>query len=112
MSATKPNLETLATTARQLANDLFGNDQAECSQPADKPSCIQLEEDRPLTREERAKGWERRPFCGYDHRRMCNACAVYWWAEMAAQVLHEMHCWQVRINAEKQRNEAAAQSAK
>ncbi len=50
-------------------------------------SCIQLEDKRPLTKEEKAKGWERRPYYGYDPEKMCAVCAAGWYVELAAQRL-------------------------
>src|SRR5215831_5951121 len=55
-------------------------------------SCIMKEEYRPLTASEKARGWERRPFWAYDTARLCSACLAYYYAERAAQVLHEQHC--------------------
>lgn len=46
-------------------------------------SCIQREDERPLTKKERDEGWTRRPFSTFDPDRMCLSCAAYWHAEMA-----------------------------
>lgn len=103
---TKP-LKELADTARTLANDLFhaeaDSDDLVCSwQKADgnAPSCMTREERRELTKKEKADGWAR-PFYAYDPERMCAACQAYWYAELAAQTLHRMHCFKVREEAVK-----------
>lgn len=95
------SLETLSTTARQLAGDLFSAEQVQCCRPEGKPSCLQAEEDRPLTKEEKQAGWVCRPFFAYDPLRMCSGCQAYFYAERAAQVLHEMYCWQRKAEANK-----------
>lgn len=90
-------LEEMATTSRELANSLFSSDETPCQEMKyGKPSCIQAEEDRPLTKEEKKDGWSRRPFWAYETKRMCNGCLAYYFAERAAQVLHEMYCNGVR----------------
>jgi hypothetical protein len=96
------DLEALAKTAREIANECFRTEALPCAnQRTDaSPTCIQAEEDRPLTRAEKAKGWARRGFADYDTARMCRACEAYYHAERAAQLLHEARCWQVRIEAE------------
>lgn len=112
MSSTKTQiLEKHAATARDLANGLFAaRDEVTCSEQRQQnpdgtwpPSCLQKEEDRPLTKTERQLGWARRPFNAYDPARMCNACVVYFYAEMSAQILHKMHCWSRRGDAEEER---------
>lgn len=105
----KTDLQTLSETARELANTLFSTKSAECSQmTGGKPSCIQAEEDRALTRDEKRQGWSHRPFYAYDSSRMCSGCQAYYHAERAAQVLHEMRCWQVRAEAEEARKAVQA----
>lgn len=95
------DLETTAATARQLANELFRNETIPCSSfDACGKSCLMIEEERPLTSQERAKGWARRPFYAYDDNKLCNGCCSYWHAERAAQVLHEMNCHRVREAAQ------------
>lgn len=105
-------LEEFARTSRELANALFSDDEVACSQQAGgQPSCVQKEEDRPLTKEEKRKDWARRPFFAYDPDRMCAGCRAYFFAEMAAQTLHEMRCWQVRIEAEAKRKKQEARQS-
>lgn len=72
------------------------------------PSCIQKEEDRPLTKAEKTNGWARRPFFAYDPARMCNACLSYYYAERAAQMLHQMHCLDERAKAIAKSEKASA----
>lgn len=97
-------LETMAETARKLANELFSSKEAACSQQTSgNKSCIQAEEDRPLTKVEKNQGWTRRPFFAYEPDMMCAGCAAYFFAERAAQTLHEMRCWQIRAEAESNR---------
>ena len=69
-------LESLAAASRELANDLFRTDNLDCNQqtPADGRSCLTREEERPLTRAEKAKGWVHRPFFAYDENKLCNGC--------------------------------------
>lgn len=98
------SLEALAASARALANRLFSG-RPECS---NRESCLRAEEVRPLTAQERGWGWARRPFSAYDPARLCRGCAAYWHAEMAAQLLHEAHCWAIRIGAEEARRAQAA----
>jgi hypothetical protein len=98
------NLETLAKDARALANDLFrqlGEEAIlDCRTPAGTATCLQREEARPLTREEKRLGWARRPFSAYQPERLCGGCAAYWFAEMAAQQLHRLHCLDAREKAQ------------
>ncbi len=92
-------LQELSDTARKLANDLFNTvdtPAATCSQPE---LCLTKEEERPLTRAEKTQGWHRRPFSAYNPDNFCAGCRAYWFAEMAAQTLHEMRCWQRRSEA-------------
>lgn len=108
-----PTLNELSASARALANGLFSGRDDEnivCSNQRKKnkdddwdPSCIQKEENRPLTKAEKAHGATRRGFSAYDHRRMCDSCASYWFAEMAAQTLHQMYCWAQRDQAKAER---------
>jgi hypothetical protein len=103
-------LAELAATARQLANDCFGSDQLCCTSYLfhKKRSCLQVEEERPLDKSERALGWAMRPFWAYTTERMCLACAAYYYAERAAQLLHEKHCAaqiEARAKARNQRKE-------
>lgn len=93
-------LHELATAQRETANALFRTDESPCTEHNDTDgSCLVKEENRPLARKERANGDIIRTFRGYDPGRMCNSCAAYWHAEMAAQILHNMHCWAVRRGA-------------
>jgi hypothetical protein len=98
------NLEALAKDARDLANDLFRQCGEEaildCGTPAGTPTCLQREEARPLTREEKKLGWARRPFSAYEPGRLCGGCAAYWYAEMCAQQLHRLHCLAARAEAQ------------
>lgn len=95
-------LQEMSATARTLANDLFGSD-CPCvnhrihGQDAD--SCITREENRKLTKEEKAKDWCRRPFFAYDPANMCDSCAAYFHVELAAQMLHRMDCNAARKDA-------------
>ena len=84
-----------------MSNKLFSNNLLTCARQADleKESCLQQEERRPLTKEEKSHGWERRPFFAYDSERMCAACAAYYHAERAAQLLHQIHCIQVKYGS-------------
>ena len=110
-------LEELAATARSLANELYGTTEVPCSNLKDRPardlvpgrpvtddagerkSCLMKEEERPLTRAEKDKGWARRPFYAYHEAHLCNGCLAYWHAERVAQLLHEMNCWRLRAAA-------------
>lgn len=97
-------LKQMQEIAHKLSAQLLSTDAAPCTEEKHKnQSCITAEEERPLTKEEKAKDWHRRPFNAYDHRRMCNGCAAYWFASMASNVLNEMQCWAVRIEAEEER---------
>lgn len=117
-TATKeqPTLEQLVTTARELANHLFASVDLTCTAQAHNldlgrdagPSCVQAEDERPLTRQEKKEGWARRPFWAYAASKMCPNCAAYYFAERAAQMLHEHHCWQVRIEAGNKAKQAQA----
>lgn len=78
------------TLARILANALFNMPCAHQGGNPKRERCMTLEEFRPLTRKERADGWDRRPFSAYDPERMCGECRAYWHAEMAAQTLDRM----------------------
>lgn len=94
-------LKELSEMAKKLGCDLLSTDVCPCTeQKRGTESCVVAEDSRPLTREEKGKGWARRPFNAYDHRRMCNGCAAYWFASMTANVLAEMHCWDQRAKAE------------
>lgn len=96
-------LNELCDTSRKLANDLFRTEgEVACANFADK-SCVQAEEERPLTAAEKKRDWYKRPFYGYDAARMCDSCAAYWFAEMAAQTLHRMHCNLERCAATRKR---------
>jgi len=90
--------EDFAKLARQLANDLFS---IPCSEQKHGGDCVTKEENRPLTRSEKNLGWSCRPFHGYSTDRMCLSCAAYFHAERAAQLLHEMDCWERRAEARK-----------
>jgi hypothetical protein len=102
-------LKRLSETARELANELFRRDVLDCTGPTDNGpvTCIRAEEDRPLTRAEKAKGWSHRGFASYDTSRMCRGCEAYYHAERAAQNLHEAYCWAVRIEADAARKATA-----
>lgn len=76
------DLKELEERANQLAVDLGKNEIAPCRNGKKSPSCIHVEETRPLTRAEKKQGWGRRPFYGYEPRNMCDACAAYWHASM------------------------------
>jgi hypothetical protein len=54
-----------------------------------KPSCIQQERARPLSTREINRGWQQRPFDGYDDSRMCAGCAAYWHSTRAEQCLRK-----------------------
>lgn len=99
------DLETLAKDARALANDLFRQRGEaailDCATPAGTPTCLQREEERPLTRDEKKLGLGRRPFSAYEPGHLCGGCAAYWYAEMAAQQLHRLHCLAAREEAAK-----------
>lgn len=98
------DLKRLSEKARELANELFNAEEGmECVSIKHGKSCIMQEEDRDLERKEKQYGWTRRPFWAYRHDNLCKSCEAYWHAELAAQILHEMHCWDVRIKAEKER---------
>lgn len=99
------NLETLSTESRKIASALFSSDETRCSQ---KMLCMEREESRPLTKAEKMQGWTRRPFGAYNADFMCAGCRAYWFAEMAAQQLHEMRCWQIRAESETARTKAAS----
>lgn len=71
-----------------------------------RKSCVQREEERPLTRAERARGWARRPFGGYDAASMCSACAAYWHASMARISLLDVIRFRAVVETE-QKKEAA-----
>jgi hypothetical protein len=102
-------LKDLANVAAKLGNELMTTDLAPCTEQKNgNQSCVTAEETRPLDREEKKKGWARRPFNAYDHRRMCNGCAAYWFATMASNVLHDMVCLNARVEAEKKARAAAA----
>ncbi len=92
-------LEEMRDLSRKLASELFSTKDLPCTQTA---RCLQAEEGRKLTREEMKRGWTRRPFNAYDPEKMCNNCRAYWFAEMLAQSLHDIYCWQVRIAASEQ----------
>lgn len=94
-------LESAASTARQLANELFSQEVAVCvnQQKDGDLSCIQQEGRRALTRPEKARGWARRPFPYYDADRLCRSCRAYFYAELAAQTVHEMMCCAIREEA-------------
>lgn len=83
-------LGTAAKQTRDLANQLF---KGPCTQ---KVRCMQAEEERPLTREERVvyglSSDAIRCFWAYDPFKMCARCRVYWLAEMAAQEAHKHAC--------------------
>ena len=114
----QPTVAQMAATARQLATDLFTSQadimicswqkhgQGGLTTAAHGQSCLQREEDRPLTRTEKEQGWMRRPFYAYHEANLCNSCRVYWMAELAAQDLHTLECWQIRIEAEDKRKAA------
>lgn len=103
MPTTTTELEFMSLAARELANKLFSSKEAACTQNV---RCLEAEEDRPLTKEERRQGWARRPFWAYSSDRMCAGCQAYFHAERAAQLLHEMRCWQIRIEADTARRNA------
>jgi hypothetical protein len=103
-------LEQLKNTARDLAGHLFSAECVQCNeQKVGRPSCLQAEEKRPLSKEEKAAGWVVRPFFGYRTERMCGPCQAYYHAERAAQELHNLHCWDVRIKADAARRRKPAE---
>lgn len=110
-------IDQLSEAARQLANDLFRNEnELVCAnQKTDNQeegkSCLQKEEERKLTAKEVRDGWTRRPFWAYDHNKMCNACQAYWLVEMAAQTLHVMHCNSIRVQAQKKAQEQSLEQS-
>lgn len=91
----------LSGRARELANDLFDDDRGvACLEiKCGRKSCLQQEEERPLTRKERDAGWTQRPFGAYEHERLCTGCEVYWLVEVAAQRLHRLSCLLLRKEA-------------
>lgn len=91
MTATKeePTVKGLQERAHALSVELMGTF-APCARGEGKDSCVTVEEKRPLTAAERERGWARRPFYGYDHLRMCDACAAYWHASMASICLLDL----------------------
>jgi hypothetical protein len=89
MTKTK-ELQRLQKIARKLGADLLSTDVAPCTKEQNNQSCVTTEELRPLTKEEKGRGWSRRPFYAYDHRRMCNGCAAYWFASMAALTVDDL----------------------
>ena len=96
-------IEELGKIARDLASALYSNDgELGCSQPT---PCLITEVERPLTPAEKTEGFVRRPFYAYDTSRLCASCRAYWFAEMAAQQLHEMRGWQIRAEAEEGKND-------
>lgn len=97
------SLEELAKKARDLSNALFNNTgDMKCARTEHgRPSCMQQEELRALTRDEIAKGWSRRPFSAYREENICNACLAYWHAERCAQTLDNMHCLQQKYGTRK-----------
>ncbi len=98
-------LETMSKTARKLANELFSSEECKCTQTT---RCMESEEERPLSKAEKMQGACRRVFSAYDPSRMCAGCRSYWYAEMAAQTLHEQRCWQIRAEAAIARSKVAA----
>jgi hypothetical protein len=83
-------LERLQKAARKLGSDLLSTEAVPCTEEYGNQSCVTAEEERPLTKEEKGRGWSRRPFYAYDHRRMCNGCAAYWFASMAALTVDDL----------------------
>lgn len=73
----------LEADARKLAVALMG-DAVPCRRLGESISCVSREEQRPLTRAEKARGWARRPFDAYHDENMCVACSAYWHASVAA----------------------------
>jgi len=80
-------LESLADRARNLANEMFQF--PGCANQPDQPSCLAQQE---------AKGRRCVAFGDYQPEKMCAACAAYWHAEMAAQRLWRLHCFDVKCN--------------
>jgi hypothetical protein len=86
-------LEELHATAKKLATALLENTgPIQCSgdKHSEGISCSCAEERRPLTSEEKKRGWTRRPFYAYDATRMCDPCAAYWFATMCSNVLGDI----------------------
>lgn len=94
-------LQELSELARKLANELFNTDEAPCCRLTSKEpqSCLALEDIRPLTRQEKAQGWVRRPFWAYNPQKLCMGCQAYWHTERAAQQLQELLSWQAWTKA-------------
>jgi hypothetical protein len=87
-------LQGLAKEACDLAGKLFYDGEGSelgCTGGGSE-SCLMREEARPLTVQERKKGWARRPFFAYEENNLCGTCCAYWHAQRAAQILHELDC--------------------
>lgn len=97
-------LQGLEKKCEELAQEL---NKGECRQHGPETSCLRLEEERPLTREEREKGWSRRPYWAYDPQRMCRGCAACWHGNMAMLAMHD-EVRLVQIAAREERREASA----
>jgi hypothetical protein len=95
-------LEEMIAAARELVSAAnHNNGDLACVQQGIGDACTMQEEERPLTRAEKAKGWARRPFYAYDHDRMCSACRAYWYLSMAELSLSDIHRFRERVTAEK-----------
>lgn len=100
------NLPEMLRAARDLQsamNESGENAPAPCTEDTGAGACIAKEEDRPLTRQEKAKGWARRPWSAYDPARLCDACAAYWFAGMVCVSLESIQRRQAIVEAEKAR---------
>lgn len=70
-------IDNIAVTVYQLDQiATFLNREPLCTGPA--PTCLHAEALRPLTRQEKAKNWQCRPFYAYNPQRLCLACRAYW----------------------------------
>lgn len=92
------SITDIADDARKLANELYDNDSFAC---ANDNHCLKSEDSRPLTKEEKAQGLVRRPFCAYDAERLCLGCRAYFYAEMAAQTTERARALAIMLAADK-----------
>jgi hypothetical protein len=108
-------LEEMIDMARQLCSATVRDDgELPClnKRRLSTKSCTAEEEDRPLTRAEKAKGWARRPFFAYDTEAMCSHCRAYWYLSMAEIALRDAHVFNQRIAAAERADRIARESEK
>lgn len=99
-------VEELEKAANGIAVELMGEACPCTGSGMPRTSCVQREEERALTRQERERGWERRPFLAYDPLRMCAACAAYWHASMCRIALLDVIRFRAVAEAEAKRKAA------